>query len=345
MSNALATLKAETEKAGLATITTDIELDVPLADPVRLPDGRTIIPPTINGRPIHELLAELIDPRDPTMSLFPRLEGPPGTGKSQMARLLAHHLWTTRPDRPVHDHQAFDGLVELAPGPSSDEHFFRYEFVPDRQDASQVRLVESGFVRAMREGLVVVIDEVNTARDTALLSINGVLDGRLTLHLPALDETVVAQPGFAVVLTYNPGLVGESDLPEAWYSRFPVAVEVGSNWPAARQLLPGHERLVTAAARLDQQRRFGDAGLAWSPQWREVQSLARMTERVGPDTAVRLFVADVVSRSQVAQTVGEAELDAVCGMLADGGYGDCRVDPQVIATVRHHDGFPIAATD
>jgi hypothetical protein len=47
----------------------------------------------------------------------------------------------------------------------------------------------------MHEGWVVMIDEVNTARDVAPLSINATLDGRLTLYLPAIGETVVASPG------------------------------------------------------------------------------------------------------------------------------------------------------
>ena len=52
----------------------------------------------------------------------------------------------------------------------------------------------------MREGWVVMIDEVNTARDVALLSINATLDGRLSLYLAATGETVLAKPGFAVLL-------------------------------------------------------------------------------------------------------------------------------------------------
>ena len=99
-----------------------------------------------------------------------------------------------------------------------------------------MKLVDSAFVQAMREGWVVMIDEVNTARDVALLSINATLDGRLSLYLAATGETVVAQPGFAVLLAYNPGLVGATDIPDAWHSRFPATLEVTSNWAALAQL-------------------------------------------------------------------------------------------------------------
>ena len=121
-------------------------------------------------------------------------------------------------------------------------------------------LVDSAFVQAMREGWVVMIDEVNTARDVALLSINATLDGRLTLYLAATGETVVASPGFAVLLAYNPGLVGATDIPDAWHSRFPATLEVTSNWAALAEL-GAPTALVTEAMRLDSQRIAGEDGL------------------------------------------------------------------------------------
>ena len=122
--------------------------------------------------------------------------------------------------------------MEITGGPSSDEYLFRHEFVPAADDAGTIRLVDSAFVQAMREGWVVMVDEVNTIRDVALLSVNAVFDGRLTLYLPATGETVTARPGFAAMLAYNAGLVGATDLPDAWHSRFPAALEVTSNWAA-----------------------------------------------------------------------------------------------------------------
>ena len=118
----------------------------------------------------------------------------------------------------------------------------------------------------MRDGWVVMIDEVNTARDVALLSINATLDGRLTLYLPATGETVVAKPGFAVCLAYNPGLVGATDIPAAWHSRFPATLEVTSNWAALAKLGAPRE-LVKAAS-------------AWTP------AASRATAWSGPRSSV-----------------------------------------------------------
>jgi midasin (ATPase involved in ribosome maturation) len=68
-----------------------------------------------------------------------------------------------------------------------------------------VKLVDSAFVQAMREGWVVMIDEVNTARDVALLSINATLDGRLTLYLAATGETSSRSPASRCCSPTTPG--------------------------------------------------------------------------------------------------------------------------------------------
>ena len=150
-------------------------------EPILLPDGKRIYPPCLHGQPIDELALALLDMDDPAQSTFLRLIGPPGAGKSQIARAIAYRLWTGRGREVADRHGApFYGFVELQPGPSSDEFFFRYDYVPVAGSGGQVALVDSAFVQAMREGWVVMIDEVNTARDVALLSINATLDGRLT---------------------------------------------------------------------------------------------------------------------------------------------------------------------
>ena len=176
-------------------------------------------------------------------------------------------------------------------GPASDEFTFRYDFVPSADDGGKVKLVHSALVTAMLAGELVMVDEVNCAPERALLSINPVCDGRLSLYLPSTGQTIVAQPGFGLILAYNPGVLDGTDLPDAWLSRFP-ALEVRSNWPALVKLGPP-EPLVAAATRLDQLRLAGDDGLVWSPQFRDVESIVEMTRRVGERVAIGFFVSDL----------------------------------------------------
>jgi hypothetical protein len=317
-----------------------LELATP-GEPILLPDGKRIYPPCLHGAPVDELALALLDMTDPAASTFLRLIGPPGAGKSQIARAIAYRLWTRRGREVADRHGApFYGFVELQPGPSSDEFFFRYDYVPVAGAGGHVQLVDSAFVQAMREGWVVMIDEVNTTRDVALLSINATLDGRLTLYLAATGETVVASSGFAVLLAYNPGLVGATDIPDAWHSRFPATLEVTSNWAALAEL-GAPTALVTEAMGLDRQRIAGEDGLSWTPQFRDIESLWRMSERVGERAAVAFFASNL-HEQVTAGKIQDAEAAAVCRMLDQAGYGRLRVSAS--SGMPNLNGYPRAVT-
>src|SRR3954452_573688 len=95
---ALSTIDEIAEQGDLTPARTPSE---PLAleaagEPIELPDGRRIYPPLLHGRPVDELACALLDMNDPARSTFLRLTGPPGAGKSQIARAIAHRLWTAR---------------------------------------------------------------------------------------------------------------------------------------------------------------------------------------------------------------------------------------------------------
>jgi len=311
------------------------------AEPVLLPDGRRIYPPLLHGEPVDRLACALLDMDDPAQSSFLRLIGPPGSGKSQIARAIAHRLWTDRGRHVQQRHGApFYGFVEITGGPSSDEYLFRHEFVPTADDSGTVRLVDSAFVQAMRNGWIVMIDEVNLIRDVALLSANAVFDGRLSLLLPATGETVVAQPGFACLLAYNPGLVGATDIPDAWHSRFPATLEVTSNWAALAQL-GAPKALVAQARALDGRRIAGDDGLVWTPQFRDIEALWRMTERVGERAALAFFVSNLHEQAQAGK-IQDAEAAAACRMLDQAGYARYKVSASRRRPALH--GYPRAVT-
>ena len=186
-----------------------------------------------------------------------------------------------------------------------------------------MQLVDSAFVQAMREGWVVMIDEVNTARDVALLSINATLDGRLACTSPRPERPSIAQPGFAVLLAYNPGLVGATDIPDAWHSRFPATLEVTSNWPALAEL---------GAPPSSSARRCGSTASGSPGEGRAVLDAAVPRHRiaVADERAGRRARRACVLRLEPARTGAGGEDRgrrgaAACRMLDQAGYGRLRV--------------------
>ena len=109
-----------TEGDLVADPATPLELEA-AGEPILLPDGKRIYPPCLHGQPVDELALALLDIDDPASSSFLRLIGPPGAGKSQIARAIAYRLWTAR-GREVDERHGvpFYGFVEISGGPSSD---------------------------------------------------------------------------------------------------------------------------------------------------------------------------------------------------------------------------------
>ena len=76
--------------------------------------------------------------------------------------------------------------------------------------------------------------------------------------------------------------------------------------------------------RLDRQRIAGEDGLCWTPQFRDIESLWRMTERVGERAALAFFASNLHEQVQAGK-IQDAEAAAACRMLDQAGYGRLRV--------------------
>ena len=145
---------------------------------------------------------------------------------------------------------------------------------------------------------------------------------------------------FACLLAYNPGLLGATDIPDAWHSRFPATLEVTSNWAALVEL--GAPRaLVTEAMALDRQRIAGEEGLTWTPQFRDIEALTRMINRIGERAAFALFISNLSEQMQAGK-VQDAEAAAVCRMLDQAGYSHLKVSATRRLASLH--GYPRAVT-
>ena len=131
-----------------------------------------------------------------------------------------------------------------------------------------------------------------------------------------------------------------TDIPDAWHSRFPAALEVTSNW-AALAALGAPRRLVGEAQALDRRRISGADGLVWTPQFRDIEALWRMAERVGERAALAFFVSNLAEQTQSGR-IQQAEAAAACRMLDQAGYAHLKVCAASRIPSLH--GYPRAVT-
>jgi hypothetical protein len=131
-----------------------------------------------------------------------------------------------------------------------------------------------------------------------------------------------------------------TDIPDAWHSRFPATLEVTSNW-AALVKLGAPRSLVAEAMRLDRQRLAGEDGLGWTPQFRDIESLWQMIDRVGERAALAFFASNLHEQVHAGK-IQDAEAATACRMLDQAGYGRLRVSATSGLPNLH--GYPRAVT-
>jgi hypothetical protein len=82
--------------------------------------------------------------------------------------------------------------------------------------------------------------------------------------------------------------------------------------------------LVAEAMRLDRQRIAGEDGLRWTPQFRDIESLWRMSERVGERAALAFFASNLHEQAQACPITGRRSFSVCirCGLWSARGLSD-----------------------
>src|ERR671932_824208 len=91
-------------------------------------------------------------------------------------------------------------------------------------DKGEINFVEGVLVKAMRNGTILYLDELNSAEADVLLRLDEALDDRRQLVLKEAEGQIVkAADDWFVIATINPlSHVGTKELPPQLLSRFPV---------------------------------------------------------------------------------------------------------------------------
>jgi nitric oxide reductase NorQ protein len=169
------------------------------------------------------------------------LKGPTGCGKTRFVEAMAHDLGRPLITVSCHDDLTTADLVG------------RYLLRGD-----ETVWTDGPLTHAVREGAICYLDEVVEARQDTTVVLHPLADYRRQLPIERLGVTLDAAPGFALVVSYNPGYQSVlKDLKDSTRQRM-VAIEFGFPAPDVEEGIVVHESGVDAATAAELVR-FGQA--------------------------------------------------------------------------------------
>lgn len=204
------------------------------------PEGAARIPSpryVASGRELVAAAASLVYGEDGGHWEAPLLIGPKGSGKSTLAETLAailhipvnklfggvdvnaEYLLGSKTLAP--SEEGLDLVAEAKLRAAAKQAGVEIADVLERLRGAQLRVAfEPGtLLKAVQEGEMVVVDEVNMLIPEVTSLLHGLLDWQKVLSVPGLG-TVKAHPSFRLVAAMNHGYSGTKELNEAFQDRF-----------------------------------------------------------------------------------------------------------------------------
>jgi MoxR-like ATPase len=216
------------------------------------------------------------------------LYGPPGTGKTSLIEA------------------AFPDVVTVQGTIETEMTDFVGSWVQDSDGT--YRWIDGPLLVAADEGKKLLIDEIALIDPRSLAGVYGVMDGRDEIVVTQNPKrgVVKVQPGFMVLGAFNPNVPG-AVTSDALMSRFPVQIEVGTDWSLASALkVPA--KIIQVVRNLNHKAETGEITAA--PQLRELLGFRDLTEVYGEEFALRNFISQIRPENRA---VALAAIKAVMG--------------------------------
>ncbi|HEY4579245.1 MAG TPA: MoxR family ATPase [Savagea sp.] len=166
------------------------------------------------------------------------LKGPTGSGKTKFAESIAEHF-----NQPV---ESVNCSVDL-----DAESLLGFKTLVVDKGISVIEFVEGPVVKAMKQGHILYIDEINMAKPETLPVLHSALDYRRMLTNPFTGEVIQAHPDFKVIAAINEGYIGTMPMNEALKNRF-IAFQIDYLEETALQQLLSSRYTDIPAERLEE---------------------------------------------------------------------------------------------
>lgn len=221
------------------------------------------------------------------------LKGPTGAGKTRLADDLAAEFGRE--------------MVSINCSVDIDmESLLGFKTIEYEEGQQEIIFVDGPVIRAMKNGHILYIDEINMAKPEVLPILNAALDYRRTLMNPLTGEEITADEDFIVIAAINIGYAGTMPMNEALLNRFNV-VEIDyvsddalleilenqslqDNPDVLRKLTDFHKDLVTMT-------RQGQISKE-SSSVRSLLDLSDLSTLIPPDRALQRTVTDKLDNDQ-----------------------------------------------
>lgn len=135
------------------------------------------------------------------------LKGPAGSGKTKLAESISNFFC-----QPMH---SINCSVDL-----DAESLLGFKTMVQKDGKTIIEFVEGPVIKAMKQGHLLYIDEINMAKAETLPILHSVLDYRRMLTNPFTGEVIQAHPDFNVIAAINEGYIGTTPMNEALKNRF-----------------------------------------------------------------------------------------------------------------------------
>src|SRR5699024_11946392 len=101
------------------------------------------------------------------------------------------------------------------------ESLLGFKTIQTNENGTQeIVFIDGPVIKAMKQGHILYIDEINMAKPETLPILHSVLDHRRMLTNPFTGEVIQAHEHFTVIAAINEGYVGTSPMNEALKNRF-----------------------------------------------------------------------------------------------------------------------------